>query len=54
MNLRSGISILSMVLLVTIAACSGDDTPSANTLIIGDRSTVDFFQAFTPPLDPGR
>ncbi len=49
MNLRSGTSILLMVLLAASLACSGDDTLPPNALILGDPTSVDFFQAFDPP-----
>lgn len=37
-----------MVLLVTITACSGDDTP-ANTVFTGNTELLDFYEEFTPP-----
>lgn len=49
MNLRSGISILSMVLLVTLASCSGDDGPADDIVITGNSELLDFFEEFNPP-----
>lgn len=48
MKLRSGISLLILVLF-TIASCSGDDAPAHDTIITGNTEFVDFFEAYDPP-----